>query len=138
MTILVVDAQGGGLGKALIQALRSQLEKATILGVGTNSNATLAMIKAGATEGATGENSIVVTSKKADIIVGPMGLIIANSMLGEITPKMAEAIAESSASKVLIPFQHCDTYLVGVKEATLAELVKEAVDKVVEIIKEKK
>ena len=107
MTIMVIDGQGGKMGKGLVEMLKKSCPEDEILAIGTNSIATAAMLKAGADAGATGENPAVVTSRTADIIVGPMGIVIADSLMGEITPKMAVAIGQSPAKKVLIPVNRC-------------------------------
>ena len=132
-TVLVIDAQGGKLGKQIVAQLRKSVPDLTILAVGTNSAATASMIKGGADEAATGENAVVTAGRRADIIVGPVGICVADSMLGEITPKMAEAIGQSSAKRVLIPFNNCNTYVVGVQDLGIGRLVMEAVEKVREI-----
>ena len=130
MRILVIDAQGGGVGKQLITAIRQEMPGARITAVGTNTSATAAMLKAGADEAATGENPVVVCAKKADVIVGPIALVIANALLGEITPKMALAVAESPATRVLIPFNHCDNIIAGVSDLNTKTLISDAVDKI--------
>lgn len=113
MTIMVIDGQGGKMGKGLVEQLKKLCPEDEILAIGTNSIATAAMLKAGADAGATGENPAVVTSRTADIIVGPMGIVIADSLMGEITPKMAVAIGQSLAQKVLIPVNRCQHFVVG-------------------------
>lgn len=133
-TLLVVDAQGGGLGKQLISTLRKETDHLCILAVGTNSVATSAMLKAGADEAATGENSILVASRKADLIIGPIGMVIANAMLGEITPLMARAIAEADATRILIPFSNCDNYIAGVADFSTGRLIRDAVDQVKKLL----
>ena len=130
MIILVIDAQGGGIGRQLVLSVKQALPDAEILAVGTNAAATAAMLKAGASSAATGENAVVVCSRKADIIVGPIGIVIADSMLGEITPKMALAVAQSSAKRILIPFSHCDTVIAGTETASTTELIQKAVTEV--------
>lgn len=127
MDILVMDAQGGGLGKQLITKIKNEYPDVHILAVGTNTIATSAMIKAGADEAATGENSVVVASKQADIIIGPIGIVVADSMLGEITPTMARAIAQSGAKRILIPFNSCQNYIAGVGDLNTGRLVEDAV-----------
>ena len=127
MNILVIDGQGGGLGRQLIQELKETCANAEIVAVGTNSMATGAMLKAGAKLAATGENAVIVCSKKADVIVGPIGIIIADSMLGEITPAMAAAIGKSRAKRVLIPMNVCDNIIVGVSAQPVSAHVKDAV-----------
>ncbi len=130
MTVLVMDAQGGGIGKQLVSALRQELPEVRILAVGTNTAATAAMLKAGAHEAATGENSVAVACREADVIVGPVGIVIADSLLGEVTPKMALAVAQSRAKRVLIPFNHCGNVIVGVGELSSAALIRAALDEV--------
>lgn len=96
MKILVIDAQGGGIGKQVVAAVKKQLPELTITAVGTNSIATAAMLKAGADHAATGENAVVVGCKKANVIIGPIGIVIADAMFGEVTPAMATAVGQSS------------------------------------------
>lgn len=127
MNILVIDGQGGGLGRQLIQELKETCADAEIVAVGTNSMATGAMLKAGAKLAATGENAVIVCSKKADVIVGPIGIVIADSMLGEITPAMAAAIGKSRAKRVLIPMNVCDNIIVGISAQPVSAHVKDAV-----------
>ncbi|MCH5256474.1 MAG: DUF3842 family protein [Lachnospiraceae bacterium] len=130
MTILVIDAQGGGIGRQLVTAIKQNISTATVIAVGTNSAATTAMLKAGADEAATGENSVIVGCRKADIIVGPIGIVIADSLLGEVTPKMALAVAQSNAKRILIPFNHCDNIIVGISDFNTASLIQDAVDEI--------
>ena len=130
MTILVIDAQGGGIGRQLVSSIKQALLEVEILAVGTNAAATAAMLKAGASSAATGENAVVVCSRKADVIVGPIGIVIADSMLGEITPKMALAVAQSNARRILIPFSHCDNIITGTETASTTELIQKAVAEV--------
>lgn len=130
MNILVIDAQGGGIGRQLISAIKQKIQNATVTAVGTNSIATSAMLKAGADLAATGENAVAVNAKKADVIVGPIGIVIADSMLGEITPAMAAAIGQSSAKKVLIPINHCNNYIVGVADCNKNVLIDLAIQKI--------
>ena len=126
MKILVIDAQGGGLGKQLITRIKKDIPKLTVMAVGTNTMATAAMLKAGADEAATGENAVVVASRKADIIIGPIGMIIADAMLGEITPKMALAVAQAKATRIIIPFSNCDNYVAGVSDFGISRLMEDA------------
>lgn len=124
MKILVVDAQGGGLGKKIIMEIKKEMPTHQITAVGSNAVATANMLKAGADQGATGENAVVVGCRTADVIVGPIGIAIADSMCGEITPKMAVAVGQSSARKLLIPMSHCDNVIVGVKNMSVGDLIK--------------
>ena len=125
--ILIIDAQGGGVGRLLVSAIRQEWPGADLTAGGGNSAATAAMLKAGADRGATGENAVAVACRSADVILGPIGIVIADAMLGEITPKMAAAVAQSDAKRILIPFDHCDNIIVGVAETGMKALVKEAV-----------
>ena len=129
MHILVIDGQGGGIGRQVITAIRAQFPGTfSIAAAGTNSVATGAMLKAGADHGATGENAVIVASRKADIIIGPVGIVIADSLLGEITPAMATAVGQSAAKRILIPVNHCDNRIVGVADFSLAKLIAGVVD----------
>lgn len=125
-TILVIDAQGGGLGRQLIAEIKKNFEHATVLAVGTNATATAAMLKAGADTAATGENAVAVACRKADFIIGPVGMVIADAMLGEITPAMAKAVAQADAARILIPFSNCDNYIAGVAQVPTGKLVEDA------------
>ena len=131
-TIMVVDAQGGGLGKQLITLIRKELPNVHIIAVGTNSVASSTMLRAGADEAATGENSVRVVSKKVDVIIGPVGMVIADAMLGEITRKMACAIAQSPAKRIMIPFNNCNNYIAGTSEISTGKLIADAVSKLKE------
>ena len=128
MNILVIDAQGGGIGRQLVALFKAELPQATIHAVGTNAAATSAMLKAGADEAATGENAVVVACRKADAIVGPIGIVIADALMGEITPRMACAVAQSAAKRILIPINHCDNIVVGVSSLNRASLLQEALE----------
>ncbi len=129
MRIAVIDGQGGGIGKLIVERLRAGMgQEVEILALGTNVLATTAMLKAGADEGATGENAIVHNAPRVDVVVGSMGIISANTMLGELTPAMARAVADSPAMKVLIPLNRCNFYVVGVKNLTLPQYIDEMVD----------
>ena len=131
--ILVIDGQGGMLGKQMVEAVRKLIPDAEITAVGTNTMATAAMLKAGADRGATGENSVIVCSKTADIIVGPVGIVIADSLLGEITADMAAAVGRSQACKILLPVNKCNNIIIGVKGKSTSELIGEAIEKIDEI-----
>lgn len=128
LKIVIMDGQGGALGKSVVEAIKRKNIKAEIIVIGTNSIATSAMLGAGADCGATGENSVAVVAREADIIVGPIGIMAANSMLGEITPKMARAIGESRAKKILIPVSRCNVLVVGTRDLPYAERIRLAVE----------
>lgn len=128
MNILVIDAQGGGIGRQLVSSIKENLPDAVVTAVGTNSVATSAMLKAGADNAATGENAVVVNSRRADVITGPIGIVIADALLGEITPLMARAVAQSSARRVLIPINHCDNIVVGVSDLRTGKLIENVVE----------
>jgi len=127
MNILVIDAQGGGIGKNLVSAIKDNLPDTTITAVGTNAVATSAMLKAGADWAATGENAVIVNSRKADVIVGPIGIVIADALFGEITPLMAKAVAQSDAKRILIPINHCDNIVVGVSDLNINKLIGDVI-----------
>jgi len=125
MNVLVIDGMGGGIGKSVIEHLKKECQGAIITAVGSNSLATSAMIKAGADYGATGENAVVFNSAKADFIIGVIGIVIANSMHGEISPRMAEAVASSTAHKILIPMERCGVTVMGVVERPIQAYIGE-------------
>lgn len=131
--VLVIDGLGGGLGAEIISKLKN-ISDIEIIAVGTNSFATGSMLKAGANRGATGENAIKICSLDADIIVGPWGIVIPNSMMGEITTGIAEAVATSRAIKVLIPVSHPRFLLVEEATASLNRLINLAIEKILEIL----
>lgn len=133
MKIMVIDGQGGKMGKSIVEQIRQAFPQEEILAIGTNSIATAAMLKAGADAGATGENPAIVGSRTADIIIGPLGIVIADSLLGEITPAMAAAIGQSNAKKLLIPVNRCQHFVVGCEEKPLGEYVKLVVEEVKKI-----
>lgn len=138
LRIAVIDGQGGGIGKILVEKLRKILpEDIVIIALGTNALATSQMMKAGAQEGASGENAIVFNAAKVDIIVGMIGIISANSMLGELTPSMARAIAESPAKKILIPLNKCNIEVMGVTNEPLPNHIENAVKRVKFYVNEK-
>ena len=137
MKILVVDGQGGNIGRQIVRMIAERFTDVEILAVGTNSIATSNMIKAGASSAATGENAVVVASRKADIIVGPVGIVIADALLGEVTPNMAKAVGQSDAARVLIPMNKCDTVIAGVSSVSTAALLEDAIAKISEFIRKK-
>ena len=129
MRVLVIDAQGGGVGRQLVAAIKKGVPGAEVTAVGSNSLATSAMLKAGADQAATGENAVVVNCRRADVIVGPIGIVIADALLGEITPAMAMAVGQSGAKRLLIPMNHCDNIVVGVDRGA-GQLIAEAVERI--------
>ncbi len=131
MRIVIIDGQGGRIGRALIEGIKKELgDSAEITAVGTNSIATQGMIRAGADFAATGENAAVVACRKADIIAGPVGIVLADALLGEVTEKMAAAVARSEARRILIPFQGCNTTVVGTASLPLSELIQKAITEI--------
>lgn len=128
MRIAVIDGQGGGIGKSIVEKLRKELpDDVPIIALGTNVAATSLMLKAGANEGASGENAIIYNVPKVDIILGAIGIIVANSMMGELTPLMAEAIGSSPAKKILIPVNKCNIEVAGVMNETLPQHIDNAI-----------
>ena len=125
MNILVVDGMGGGLGKAIIEKIKDICKDNAILAVGTNSHATSIMLKAGAVFGATGENAIIYNCKKADIIIGAIGILLADSMLGEISPQIAIAVSSSPAEKIIISVPQCNVTIAGLPDASLSQYLDE-------------
>jgi hypothetical protein len=133
--IAVIDGQGGGIGSTIIKRLRETFaEEVEIIGLGTNAMATGAMLKAGANKGASGKNAIVQTVKSVDIIVGTTGILLANSMMGELTPKMAEAIASSPALKLLLPLKIPEVEIIGAPKEPLPHLVDQLIRRIQEMI----
>lgn len=131
MNILIIDGQGGKIGRTLIEGIKNTLgDRAVITAVGTNSIATQNMVKGGADRAATGENAAMVAARHADIIAGPIGIVLADALVGEVTPAMAAAVAQSAAKRILIPFQGCNTTVVGTKSMPLTELVQKAVQEI--------
>ena len=122
-----MDAQGGGIGKQVVTAVRTRFPDVTITAVGTNAAATTAMLRAGADEGATGENAAVVCCRRADVIIGPVGIVIADAMLGEVTPRMAVAVGQSAAKRILIPVNHSANFIAGVADLSVGRLVDSVV-----------
>jgi len=123
MKIVIIDGQGGRMGRSVIEQLKKSYPDLELYAIGTNSIATSAMMKAGAALGATGENPAIVNAQDADIIIGPIGIVMANSLLGEITPAMATAIGSSKAYKILIPVNRCNHFIVGCQNNTLTDYI---------------
>ncbi|MDR1533158.1 MAG: DUF3842 family protein [Clostridiales bacterium] len=128
--VVVIDGQGGGIGRFIIEQIKALRISCAVYAIGTNSTATAAMLKAGADYGATGENPIIANCRDADVVVGPIGIVIADAMLGEITPAAAAAVGRCGAHKVLLPINRCGSFVVGVKELSANELVGLAAEQV--------
>lgn len=129
MKVAVIDGQGGGIGKSLVEKIKSRFgNQVHVIALGTNAVAASLMIRAGADDGASGENAIVVNVEHVDIIVGSVGIISANSMLGELTPSMAKAISSSPARKILIPLNRCNLMVTGVGNSSLPEHIEEVIE----------
>ncbi len=129
--VAVIDGQGGGIGSMVVKGLREEFgDDVEILALGTNSAATTAMMKARANKGATGENAIVWNTDKVDVVVGPLSIILANGMLGELTPKMAEAVSSSSAKKILLPINQEGVEVIGIEREPLPHLVAKVVESI--------
>ena len=132
MKVLIIDGQSGRLGAQIIEGLRKAgiSKQHHIIAVGTNALATSGMINAGADQGATGENAVAVQCRHADVIAGPIGITLADAMLGEVTPNMAVAVGQSTAVRVLLPSDKCSTYVIGVPPLSRKQLIDAAVDKI--------
>ncbi|MBR5317104.1 MAG: DUF3842 family protein [Lachnospiraceae bacterium] len=130
MKITIIDGQGGKIGKTIVEQLKKMHPEQEIYAIGTNSLATAAMLKGGADYGATGENPCIVNAQDSDIIIGPVGIVVANALLGEITPSIATAVGSSKAYKILIPTNRCNHYVVGCDETGLSENIRMACEKV--------
>lgn len=129
MNILIIDGQGGNLGRQLVKAIRERFPEQQLTAVGTNAIATSNMLKSGPDRAATGENAVVVACRQADVILGPIGIVITDALLGEVTEKMAAAVGRSSAVRILIPMSRCATFVSGVKEVSTGALISDALDK---------
>lgn len=136
MRVLIIDAQGGGIGKQIVSVVKREFPSLDITAVGTNSLATNAMLKAGADHVASGENAVIVGCRKADVIIGPVGIVIADAMLGEVTPRMAMAVGQSNAKRLLIPVNHCENIIVGVPDLSVSKLIEGVVEELREMMKE--
>ena len=128
MKVVVIDGQSGRMGQVLIERVKAAALPCDIVAVGTNAIATSAMLKAGADAGATGENPVLVNCRDADVIAGPIGILAADSLLGEVTPAMALGVGQSPARKLLLPVNHCNNVVVGTQSMTLSKLMDEAVE----------
>ena len=135
MNILVIDGQGGQLGGQLIKSLKLNFKEINITAVGTNATATATMLKAGANQASTGENPVVVACRKAELIIGPIGIVIADSLFGEITPKMAVAVGQSDAVRILLPVNKCTNLVAGVSDVNMTTIIDDVISKVKILIK---
>ena len=133
MRIVVIDGQGGRMGAQLIEGVRAAGIACDITAIGTNVLATSAMLKAGADRGATGENPVIVACRDAEVIVGPIGILAADSLLGEVTPPMAVAVGQSRAIKLLLPVNQCKNVVVGTQQMTFSQLVSAAVGQLLQL-----
>ena len=134
MEILVIDGQGGGMGARLVESIKALEADVTVAAVGTNVIATQAMLRAGADHGATGENALCFGCRRADVIVGPVGIVIADSLWGEISPAMATAVGQSSAVKVLIPVNQCSNIIAGASGIPQSKLIESAISEIRKIL----
>ena len=134
MNIVVIDGQGGGVGRQLVENIKKAFPAQTVTAVGTNAVATQAMLKAGADRAATGENAVIVACRTADILVGPLGIAIADSLWGEITPQMAVAVGQSPATRILLPMNLCNNQIAGVDKCTTTQLLDDCMDKIKTIL----
>ncbi len=130
MNLLVIDGQGGGIGRQLVEKIKKQYPDERLIAVGTNVFATQNMLKAGADVSATGENAVIVNCRSADIIIGPVGIAIADSLCGEISPAIAVAVGQSRAIRILIPMNQCDNYIAGYGKQSTSELINDCLDKI--------
>lgn len=137
MNILIIDGQGGGVGRQLVENIKKAFPEQTVTAVGTNALAAQAMLKAGADRTATGENAVVVGCRTADIIIGPIGMAIADSLWGEITPKMALAVGQSNAVRILLPMNLCNNYIAGVDRINTSAIIDDCIVKIREILSQK-
>ena len=127
MQILIIDGQGGKIGRAVAEAVLKERPDVQLSVIGTNAIATSDMMRSGVKDAATGENPVAVMAPRADVIIGPVGIVIADSLMGEVTPKMALAVGQSRAKKILIPLNRCDNMVVGVEDIPLAEMIRRTI-----------
>ncbi len=134
MKILVIDGHGGQLGAQIVKSIKNEFTGIEIIAVGTNSAASLSMLKAGADNAATGENPVIVACRSADIIIGPVGIVIADSLYGEITPAMSAAVGQADATRILIPMNKCENIVAGVRDLSISALIDDVIDKLKSIL----
>ena len=128
--ITVLDGQGGKMGRSIIEQLKKQFPRQEILAIGTNTTATAAMLKAGADFGATGENPVIVAARDSDLIIGPIGIVIADSLCGEVTPAMAVAVGQSKARQLLMPVNRCNHQVIGCSGLSLNDIISLVIEEV--------
>ncbi len=129
MNIVIIDGQGGLLGAQLVKEISAQFKNINLTTIGTNAVATAAMLKAGAKNAATGENPVIVACRKADVIIGPIGIVIADSLHGEITDRMALAVGQADAARILIPMNKCNVSVAGVANMNMGLLIADVISK---------
>lgn len=134
MNITIIDGQGGQLGVQLVKEITARFPNIDLTAIGTNAVATAAMLKAGAKNAASGENPVVVACRKADVIIGPIGIVIADSLLGEVTEKMALAVSRAKATRILIPLNKCENLVAGVPNLNTGAFIADAISKLNSII----
>jgi hypothetical protein len=134
MNIVIIDGQGGQLGAQLVKEVLSVFSDVTLTAIGTNALATANMLKSGAKNAATGENPTIVACRSADVIIGPVGIVIADSLLGEITPKMAVAVGQADAVRILVPINKCENLIAGVPDISITDLIKDVISRLEKII----
>lgn len=134
MNIVIIDGQGGQLGGQIVKEVLKKFENISLTAIGTNAIATSAMLKAGAKQAATGENPVVVACRNADVIIGPIGIVIADSLLGEITEPMASAVARSKAVRILLPMDKCNNLVAGISNTNTAFLISDTISKLEKLI----
>ena len=137
MNLIVIDGQGGQLGAQLVKEITAQFPFLRVTAIGTNAVATATMLKAGAHSAATGENPVVVACRKADVIIGPIGIVIADSLLGEVTEKMALAVSRADAVRILIPLNKCENLVAGVNASSTKELLEDVMNKLRSVIEDR-
>lgn len=135
MRVLIIDGQGGQLGGQMIKSIKAVFPDIDVTAVGTNATATATMLKSGANQAATGENAVIVASRKTDVIIGPIGIVIADALLGEVTPQMAVAVGQADAVRILLPMNRCDNLVAGVSDISMTDIIEDAIKKLKGIMK---
>lgn len=138
MNVVIIDGQGGQLGAQLVKEITAKFQNVDVIAIGTNAVATAAMLKAGAKKAATGENPVAVACRKADVIIGPIGIVIADSLLGEITEKMALSVSRADATRILLPMNKCENLVAGFSNVSTAALISDTVSKLERLLAEEK